>query len=235
MAGRARDGRARRPRVAGRRWGRGAPWSPGPGGPETFTVQLLPHFLADGDLPRTRVGDVLDVAPAIYAASLESGRGRDRRRDEWVQDEFGTLEAVGSMLAARLDPDSCSCWVDVLDVAGRLVPLNPAAAYLDDAVDDAVGAGTSHGPRGAPDDGAERVRVSGALYLDPELGPGTPYGSAVALCRRRYRVAAIRRYRRTAGVPVNPVGLPTTPPPGAVDEDGVYVAELVALDTGPTP
>ena len=111
------------------------------------------------------------------------------------------------------------------------MPLNPAAAYLDGAVE----AGTSSGPAGDRGDGAERVRVRGALYLDPELGPGTPYGSAVALCRRRFHVVAVRRYRRTADMPVDPVGLPAAPLPGRVDEDGLYVAELLALDAGPTP
>jgi hypothetical protein len=132
------------------------------------------------------------------------------------------------MLAARLDPEGCSCWVDVLDVEGRLVPLNPAAALLaaGGSQDDLLG---DPGPGGD----AERVRVEGALYLDPELGPGTPHGSAVALCRRAYRVEALRRYRRTAGTPVDPVGLATVPLPAAVSEDAVYVADLAAVDVGP--
>ena len=34
---------------------------------------------------------------------------------------------------------------------------------------------------------------------------------------------------------IDPVGLPAAPLPGRVDEDGLYVAELLALDAGPMP
>lgn len=228
----ARSGRAPGPGAVG--WGRAARGRrrrPDGRGPGELSVQLLPHLLAAGDLPRAAVGDVLDVAPAIYAATLRPGRGGDRWADRWSQDEFGTLEAAGSLLAARLDPGGCSCRVDVLDVGGHLVPLNPAAALLDGTHDGAPGPVGRAGGDGGP---GERVRVEGAVYLDPELGPGTPYGAAVALCRRRYRVGALRRYRRTLDVPADPVVLTAVPAPAAVSEDAVYVAELV-LDAGPRP
>ena len=165
------------------------------------TVQLLPHDLAAAALPALAVGDDLEVAPAIYAAgylpALSDG-------ETWKVDEFGCFDGRGGVITARLSGEACSSQVDVLDVAGRLFPLNWAASE--------------------PADG--RLWVEGALYLDPELAAGTEHGEAVALCRRRYRVREIRRYRRTTYRPADPVRLDVVPGPGEVTDEAIYVADL---------
>ena len=78
-----------------------------------------------------------------------------------------------------------------------------------------------------PPEGDGPLHVEGSLYLDPMLEPGSDHGEAVALCRRRFRVSALRRYRRTADRPVGPVALGRVPAPAEVTEDAVYVADLV--------
>jgi hypothetical protein len=214
MAKPARTRRDRVRTVAGRRHedvdelvGRSMPLPPGreersDGG---LTVQLLPHYLAAGSLPAFRVGDEVELAPAIYAdAHLPAVSGRDR----CTVDEFGCADARGTIVAAPLEPGACDCVVDVLDVGGRLFPLNWA------------------GTRPA----SGRLWVEGALYWEPELDAGTPHGDAVTLCRRRFRVREVRRYVRTAPVPHSPVSLAGLPDPDEVSDDAVYVADLRALD-----
>lgn len=193
--------RTRRAPVSGRR----APMR----APGTLTVQLLPHLLAAEALPRARVGDVLEVVPAIYAGVLHDAGAFHGAPPpaHWSVDEYGCLDARGSVTAVALDPASgCSCRIDVLDAAGWLVPVNWAATE--------------------PPEGDGPLHVEGSLYLDPMLEPGSAHGEAVALCRRRFRVAALRRYRRTAERPLGPVPLARFPAPAEVSEDAVYVADL---------
>ena len=192
-AGRAPAGRRAPGRVAG-----------------ALTVQLLPHLLVEGALPRAQVGDVLEVVPAVYAGVLhETGPFHGSvPPSHWSVDEFGCVDARGRITAVPLDPaGGCSCRFDVLDAAGWLVPVNWA--------------GTE------PPEGDGPLHVEGSLYLDPMLDAGTDHGEAVALCRRRLRVAAVRRYRRTAHRPTGPVRLARFPDPAEVSEDAVYVADLV--------
>jgi hypothetical protein len=124
-------------------------------------------------------------------------------------DEFGCVDARGGVTAVALDPASgCSCRIDVLDAAGWLVPVNWAGTEPPEA----------DGP----------LHVEGSLYLDPMLDAGSEHGEAVALCRRRFRVAGVRRYRRTPDRPVGPVSLGGFPAPAEASDDAVYVADLVA-------
>ncbi|PVZ11007.1 hypothetical protein [Actinomycetospora cinnamomea] len=218
----AKPGRARRDRsrtVAGRRHEdldelvrRVLPQPPARGerADGGLTVQLLPHYLAAGSLPAFRVGDDVELAPAIYAdAHLPVVSGRDR----CTVDEYGCADARGTIVTAPLEPGACDCAVDVLDVGGRLFPLNWAATR--------------------PASG--RVWVEGALYWAPELDAGTPHGEAVTLCRRRFRVREMRRYIRTGHVPRSPVRLGGLPDPDEVDEHAVYVADLRTLDDERVP
>lgn len=202
MAGTTRKGRRRARRApAGRR----APAR----APGVVTVQLLPHLLAAGELPRVRVGEVLEVVPAIYAGVLHHAGPfhGSSAPDHWSLDEFGCLDARGTVTAIPLDPGGgCTCRIDVLDAAGWLVPVNWA--------------GTE------PPEGDGPLHVEGSLYLDPMLDAGSAHGEAVALCRRRFRIAALRRYRRTTDRPVAPVALGRVPNPSEVSEDAVYVADL---------
>jgi hypothetical protein len=168
-------------------------------------VLLLPPHLAAGALPGLVVGAELEVAPAVYAGHHLPALSD---AETWTVDEFGCFDGRGDLITAPLEEDACSCRVDVLDVAGRLFPLNWAGSE--------------------PGDG--RLWVEGALYLEPELAPGTPHGEAVALCRRRYRVQEIRRYRRTTHRPGEPVRLDGVPEPRDVTEDAVYVADLRLID-----
>jgi hypothetical protein len=152
------------------------------------------------------VGDEIEVSPAIFAGGHRPALGVD---DRWEVDEFGGLCARGVVLSPPApDPPAGPVCPDVLDVAGLLYPVNWAA---------------SGGP------GAERIDLEGALYLDPELHPGTEFGESVVLCRRWYRVRAIRRYARTAFGPRSPVLLGAVPEPAAVSDAAVYVADLVPL------
>ncbi len=173
-----------------------------------LTVQLLPQHLAAGALPSVVVGRELEVAPAIYTAghlpALAGG-------ETWMVDEFGCFDGRGTVIAAPVSGDECTCHVDVLDVAGRLFPVNWAASE----------------PAGG------RLWLEGALYLDPELSAGTEHGEAVALCRRRYRVREIRRYLRTAFRPGDPVRLDAVPEPDEVTDDAMYVADLRLVDDVP--
>ena len=178
--------------------------------PGALTVQLLPHLLAAGELPRARVGEVLEVVPAIYAGVLHDAGPFHGSPvpDHWSVDEYGCVDARGRVTAVPLDPASgCSCRIDVLDAAGRLAPVNWA--------------GTE------PPEGDGPLHVEGSLYLDPMLDAGSEHGEAVALCRGRFRVAALRRYRRTAHRPLGPVALGRVPAPAEVSEEAVYVADLV--------
>ncbi|GLZ45847.1 hypothetical protein Acsp06_20320 [Actinomycetospora sp. NBRC 106375] len=169
-----------------------------------LTVQLLPHHLAAGALTLA-VGDETEVAPAIYAGGHLPALSD---RQAWTVDEFGCFDGRGEVITAPVSAQECSCHVDVFDVAGRLFPLNWAASE--------------------PVDG--RLWIEGALYLEPELAVGTEHGEAVALCRRRYRVREMRRYRRTTYRPVDPVRLETVPAPDRVTDEAIYVADLRLLD-----
>lgn len=169
------------------------------------TVQLLPHHLAAGELSMIVVGRELEVAPAIYSSGHLPALSET---ETWKVDEFGCFDGRGAVIAAPLEAESCRRHVDVLDVDGRLFPVNWAAS----------------------EPGGGRLWVEGALYLDPELAAGTEHGEAVALCRRRYRVREIRRYRRTTYRPTDPVRLESVPVPDAVTDDAVYVADLLLVD-----
>jgi hypothetical protein len=178
--------------------------------PGTLTVQLLPQLLAEGLLPRARVTEVLEVVPAVYAGVLHDAgpfHGSPAPNHWWV-DEFGCLDARGTVTAVPIDPAAgCTCRIDVLDASGWLVPVNWA--------------GTE------PPEGDGPLHVEGSLYLDPMLDAGSEHGEAVALCRRRFRVAALRRYRRTADRPLGPVPLGRVPAPAETSHDAVYVADLL--------
>ena len=171
-----------------------------------LTVQLLPQHLAAGALAMA-VGQELEVAPAIYTAGHLPALSDT---ETWKVDELGCFDGRGAVIAAPVSGDGCTCRVDVLDVAGRLFPVNWAGSE--------------------PADG--RLWVEGALYLDPELSAGTEHGEAVALCRRRYRVREIRRYLRTTHRPVEPVRLDAVPEPDEVTDDAFYVADLRLVDDG---
>lgn len=207
--------RRRRRRVAGRAGPGAGPrgWSSGsgPGGPSwrepgAVAVQLLPSHLAAEELPPAAVGDEIEVCPAIYAGGHRPALDA---ADRWEVDEFGGLAARGAVLSPPApEPPYAPVSPDVLDVAGLLYPINWAA---------------SGGP------GGERIDLEGALYLDPELHPGTEFGDSVILCRRWYRVQAIRRYHRTAFGPRAPVVLAAVPEPAEVTDAAVYVADLLPL------
>ncbi|MEJ2862861.1 hypothetical protein [Actinomycetospora flava] len=191
-------------RTLGRRAGRGEPRD------GDVTVQLLPHLIASGEMSAVVVGREIEVAPAIYTAGHLPALSE---RETWTVDEFGCFDGRGALITAPLENGGCSCRVDVLDVDGRLFPVNWAASV--------------------PGDG--RLWVEGALYLDPELASGTEHGEAVALCRRRYLVREIRRYRRTAYRPADPVRLDAVPAPDDVNDDAVYVADLRLVDDVAAP
>ncbi len=171
------------------------------------TVQLLPHFLAAGVLPRAMVGDEIEVAPAIYLLDHLPNLGSPER---WRADPNGTMDAYGTIVASPRSPESCDCWVDVLDAGGTLFPLNWA--------------GTT------PTEG--RLWVEGAFYLDPEVSFGDDHDDSVVLCRRRYRVRAVRRYTLLDGRPFAPVMLDAVPTPDEVDADTLFVADLVPSGPG---
>ncbi|MEJ2888886.1 hypothetical protein [Actinomycetospora aeridis] len=170
-----------------------------------LTVQLLPHHLAAGELSTIVVGREIEVAPAIYTSGYLPALSEG---ETWKVDEFGCFDARGGVIAAPVAAEECRCRVDVLDVDGRLFPVNWAAS----------------------DPGEGRLWVEGALYLDPELAAGTEHGEAVALCRRRYRVREIRRYRRTTYRPEDPVRLDAVPAPDEVTDAAIYVADLQLVD-----
>ena len=173
-------------------------------------VQLLPHLLAAGELGRPRVGDRLEVIPAIYAGAVHHDATHHgvAAPGHWWVDEFGCVSAAGALTTVALDPGGeCSCRIEVLDAGGWLAPVNWAAT--------------------APPEGDGPTRVEGSLYLDPVLDAGTEHGEAVALCRRPFRLAAVRRYRRTGSVPVRPVPLDRFPAASEVSDEAVYVADLV--------
>lgn len=171
-----------------------------------LAVQLLPTHLAAEELPPAAVGDEIEVSPAIFAGGHRPAPDGD---DRWEVDEFGGLAARGAVLCPPApEHPATPISPDVLDVAGLLYPINWAA---------------SGGP------GGPRIDLEGALYLDPELHPGSGFGESMSLCRRWYRIRAIRRYHRTAFGPRAPVGLDAVPEPADVTDAAVYVADLVLL------
>lgn len=196
------SGRRRRRPVAGRRpSGVRAGRDPG-----ALTVQLLPGHLAADELPPAMVGDELEASPVIYA---DDHRPTPSNDDRWQIDEVGGLAVRGAILSPIVpvgpgDPVR----PDVLEVAGRLHPVNWAASGV---------------PTG------NRIDLEGALYLDPEVHAGRGAGESVVLCRRWYRVQAIRRYQRTDAGPRAPVALHAVPEPADVSASAVYVADLVPL------
>lgn len=174
------------------------------------TVQLLPHLLAAGELPTIVVGREVEVAPAIYVAGYLPALSES---ETWKVDEFGCFDGRGALITAPLETAARRCRVDVLDVDGRLFPVNWAGTEAGDG----------------------RLWIEGALYLDPELAAGTDHGEAVALCRRRYRVREIRRYRRTTYRPADPVRLDAVPGPDDVTDEALYVADLRLVDAVAAP
>jgi hypothetical protein len=169
---------------------------------DELTVQLPPPFLASGALPRLVVGEELDVAPAIFVAAVTPAAPG---ASGWSADDIGLVDAVGSVLTSLPGgPDPVSP-VSVLDAGGRLFPLFWNTT--------------------PPVEG--RTGIGGALYLDPDLAPGTDLGEVVALCRRRYLVTALLRAARNGWAPSPPVEIPSVPdePPA----DAVLVARLRPL------
>ena len=184
---------------------------------DELTVQLPPPFLESGALPRLMVGEEIDVAPAIFVAAVTPSASGPVG---WDVDDLGIVDAVGTVLTslpAGADPygtDGGSSPVSVLDAGGRLFPL--------------YWSGTP------PVEGT--TGIGGALYLDPDLAPGTEHGEVVALCRERYRVTALFRARRGGWAPGAPVAIPAVPDPPPAD--AVLVARLLSLgprDTGTFP
>jgi hypothetical protein len=166
-----------------------------------LVVQLPPPFLEGGSLPRLAVGEELEVAPALFVAVVAPGGSGP---PGWSVDELGIVEASGTVLTslpAAGEPGS----VSVLDAGGRLFPLFWSTTP------------PVQGP----------VEIGGALYLDPELAPGTEHGEVVALCRERFRVTALFRSPRGGWSPGPPVGIPEVPDPPPAD--AVVVARLLPL------
>jgi hypothetical protein len=150
----------------------------------TITVQLPDPFVSDGRLPQLAVGELHELAPVLWMSCYSPAEKSD---PAWWGGSLGTVAAVGSLVPP--DPRS-DLQVFLLDVAGRLFPLNwpnpePFAAAI--------------------------IDVDGGLYLDPMLAEGGLLGPSGDWCRRPYRVTDIRRYRRVAGVPRDPVSLERTP------------------------
>ncbi|WP_433803407.1 hypothetical protein [Actinomycetospora sp. CA-084318] len=195
----------RRPvRVAGDR--RGGPVAVRHARTDELAVQLPGTFLDDPDLAALVPGRLIDAAPALFVAeTLPVGTGRDG----WSHDELGLVRAQGTVLTALPSADD-SAPVSVLDAGERLFPLFWSTAE----------------PR------TGRLAVGGALYLDPELAPGTDHGEQVALCRERYRVTAIRLSSRLSWRPEPPRRL--TAVPRQVDEDLVLVIGLLPVGVADT-
>ena len=179
---------------------------------EELVVQLPPPFLESGALPRLVVGEEIDVAPAIFVATVsEAVPGPPG----WTVDEIGIVDAVGTVLTSLPGGlEDAAAAVSVLDAGGRLFPLFWSTT--------------------PPREG--RTAVGGALYLDPDLAPGTEHGEVVALCRERYRVTALLQASRNGWAPTPPVEIPAVPDPPPTD--AVLVARLLPLrstDTAMAP
>jgi hypothetical protein len=176
-----------------------------------LTVQLPPPFLESGALPRLVVGEEIEAAPAIFVAAVTHAVPG---ATGWSVDDTGLVDAVGTVLTSLPGGAEAGSPVSVLDAGGRLFPLYWSTT--------------------PPVQG--RTGVGGALYLDPELAPGTEHGEVVALCRERFRVTALLRAPRNGWAPTPPVEIPAVPdrPP----TDAVLVARLRPLgapDTGTFP
>ncbi|NMO93762.1 hypothetical protein [Actinomycetospora sp. TBRC 11914] len=171
-------------------------------GDEELAVQLPPPFLESGALPRLVVGEELEVAPAIFVAAVTPAVPG---ASGWSIDEIGLVDAIGTVLTSLPGGADPASPVSVLDTGGRLFPL--------------FWSGT------APVEG--RTGIGGALYLDPDLAPGTEHGEVVALCRRRYRVTGLLRASRNGWAPSPPVEIPSVPDPPPAD--AVLVARLRPL------
>lgn len=187
---------------------------------EELVVQLPPPLLECGALPLIEVGDELEAAPAIFVAALTPAAPGPVG---WTVDGLGIVDAVGTVLtslpgaleaATRSDGVDTVTPVSVLDAGGRLFPLYWSST--------------------PPVEG--RTGIGGALYLDPDLAPGTEYGEVVALCRERYRVTGLFRASRHGWSPGPPVEIPALPDPPPAD--AVLVARLLPLrprDAGTFP
>jgi hypothetical protein len=169
---------------------------------EELTVQLPPPFLESGALPRLLVGEELDAAPAIFVAAVTHGVPG---ASGWSVDEIGLVDAIGTVLTSLPGGDDAGSPVSVLDAGGRLFPLYWSTT--------------------PPLEG--RTGIAGALYLDPDLAPGTEHGEVVALCRERYRVTALLRANRNGWAPSPPVEIPAVPDP--LPTDAVLLARLRPL------
>jgi hypothetical protein len=171
-----------------------------------LAVQLPDTFLDDPELAALVPGAEIDAAPALFVAeTMPAGRGPDG----WSHDDVGLARAQGTVLTALPGADG-ECPVSVLDAGERLFPLFWAT--------------------NEPSTG--RLAVAGALYLDPELAPGTGHGEQIALCRERYRVTDLRLSSRLSWRPDPPRHLDAVP--DHVDEDVVLVVGLVPVGVGDT-
>jgi hypothetical protein len=182
---------------------------------EELVVQLPPPFLESGALPRLVAGEEIEAAPAIFVASVTTSVPGP---SGWTVDELGLVDAIGTVLTSLPGgagpADASVSPVSVLDAGGRLFPLFWSTT--------------------PPVEG--RTGIGGALYLDPDLAPGTEHGEVVALCRERYRVTALLRASRNGWAPTPPVEIPAVPDPPPAD--AVLVARLLPLgprDAGAFP
>ncbi len=182
---------------------------------EELVVQLPPPLLESGALPRLVVGEEVEATPAIFVATVGPAVPGP---PGWTVDELGIVDAVGSVITSLPggfeSTDGSLSPVSILDAGGRLFPLYWAST--------------------PPVEG--RTGVGGALYLDPDLAPGTELGELVALCRERYRVTALLRAPRNGWAPAPPVEIPAVP--DTLPTDAVLVARLLPLgphDTGRFP
>lgn len=173
---------------------------------EELVVQLPPPFVASGALPRLVVGDEIEAAPALFVATV---RAAVPGPPGWTVDELGLVDAIGTVLTSlpggAEGGDGSGTPVSVLDAGGRLFPLFWSTT--------------------PPVEG--RTGIGGALYLDPDLAPGTEHGEVVALCRERYRVTSLLRAPRDGWAPGPPVEIPAVPDPPPAD--AVLVARLLPL------
>lgn len=174
------------------------------------SAQLPAPWLAMGLLPAMAVGDVLDLAPAVWMDTYmpigdEAGFLPLHRPDgDWWCGEAGTVVARGALV----DPEDAGGQVYLLDVAGRTFPLN----------------WTNPEPFLAPE-----IEASGGLYLDPRLAPDGDLGLTGDHCRRPFRVTALRRYRVRGVIPHDPTSLDRLPDPWDAETRSVsYIADLVA-------
>jgi hypothetical protein len=182
---------------------------------EELVVQLPPPFLESGALPRLVTGEEIEAAPAIFVASVTPAVPG---ASGWTVDELGLVDAIGTVLTSlpggAAAGDGSASPVSVLDAGGRLFPLFWSST--------------------PPVEG--RTGIGGALYLDPDLAPGTEHGEVVALCRERYRVTSLLRASRNGWAPTPPVEIPAVPDPPPTD--AVLVARLLPLgprDAGTFP